>query len=72
MNGLGVGSISVDQTVSGLLLGIGTEYALPYNWTAKVEYNMMNFGGNGPFSNDSVSILKGGVNYRFGGLGWAF
>jgi opacity protein-like surface antigen len=68
MNGFGVGSISVDQTVSGLVLGIGTEYALPYNWTAKVEYDMMNFGSG----NDSFHVIKGGLNYRFGGPGWAF
>jgi outer membrane immunogenic protein len=72
MNGFGAGSISVDQTVSGWVLGIGAEYALPYNWTAKVEYNMMNFGSNSAFSNDSFHVIKGGINYRFGGPGWLF
>src|SRR6266550_1158760 len=31
-----------DDTSSGLLLGVGAEYAFQNNWTAKVEYNRMN------------------------------
>jgi len=72
MNGFGAGSISVDQTVSGWVLGIGTEYALPYNWTAKVEYNMMDFGSSSPFSTDTFHVIKAGINYRFGGPGWPY
>src|SRR5215831_19218662 len=34
-------SVSTDRTFSGFMLGVGTEYALWNNWTAKVEYNMM-------------------------------
>jgi outer membrane immunogenic protein len=71
INGVAVGSFSVDQTASGLLLGIGTEYALPYNWTAKIEYNMMDFGNDSPFSNDKFHVIKAGLNYRFG-PGWFF
>ena len=48
-----------DSTSSGLLLGIGAEYALPNNWTAKVEYNRMDVDRN-------VDAVKVGVNYRFG------
>ena len=48
-----------DRTSSGLLLGVGAEYALPNNWTAKVEYNRMDVDRN-------VDAVKFGVNYRFG------
>jgi len=72
INGMPVGSISVGQTVSGLMLGIGAEYALWDNWTAKVEYNMMDFGNNGPFADSKFNVLKAGINYRFGGPGGRF
>ena len=69
INGMGFGSVSVDQTVSGWVLGIGAEYALRDNWTAKIEYNMMDFGSGGPFADDKFHVLKAGINYRFGGAG---
>src|SRR5262249_28160203 len=72
INGMQVGSISVDETVSGWMLGIGAEYALWDNWTAKIEYNMMDFGNGGPFADNKFNILKAGINYRFGGAGWRF
>ena len=71
IGGVGGGG-TIDQTVSGWMLGVGTEYAVGGNWTAKVEYNMMNFGSNSPFSSDSFHVIKGGINYRFGGPGWLF
>ena len=46
------------------MLGLGAEYALWGNWTAKVEYDVMNFGSD--FITDSnVHVVKAGVNYRF-------
>ena len=54
------------------MLGIGTEYVLQYNWTAKIEYNMIDFGSDSPFSNDKFHVVKGGVNYRIGGFGGPF
>ena len=51
----------------GWVFGIGAEYALASNWTAKVEYDMMDFGSDSPFSNDRFHVIKGGLNYRFGG-----
>ena len=43
----------------------GTEYALYGNWTAKAEYNMMDFGSK--FGTDTtVNVFKAGLNYRFG------
>ena len=72
INGMQFGSISVDETVSGWMLGIGAEYALSDNWTAKIEYNMMDFGNSGPFTDNKFNILKAGINYRFGAPGWHF
>jgi outer membrane immunogenic protein len=63
---------SISRTASGWMLGIGTEYALQYNWTAKIEYNMMDFGNDSPFSNDKFHVFKGGINYRIGGPGRPF
>jgi outer membrane immunogenic protein len=48
-----------DETSSGLLLGVGAEYAFQNNWTAKVEYNRMNVDRD-------VDVVKFGLNYRFG------
>jgi len=72
INGMQVGSISVDETVSGWMLGVGAEYALWDNWTAKIEYNMMDFGSGGPFADNKFNVIKAGINYRFGGAGWRF
>jgi outer membrane immunogenic protein len=58
-------SASADDTVSGWVLGFGTEYALQNNWTAKIEYNMMDFG-NDLGTDATVHVFKAGVNYRFG------
>ena len=68
----GIQVVSVDQTVSGWVLGVGTEYALRENWTAKIEYNMMDFGSDGPFADNKFHVFKAGLNYRFGGPGGLF
>jgi outer membrane immunogenic protein len=70
INGSPVGSISVGESVSGMVVGVGAEYALWDNWSAKIEYNMMDFGNNGPFADNKFNILKAGFNYRFGGPGF--
>ena len=54
------------------MVGIGAEYALWDNWTAKIEYNMMDFGNSGPFADGKFNVFKAGINYRFGGSGWRF
>jgi outer membrane immunogenic protein len=58
----------------GWLIGGGAEFALTQNWSAKVEYNWMTFGdGSFNIAGDQigaaqdVSVIKGGINYRFGG-----
>jgi outer membrane immunogenic protein len=56
---------SVNKSFSGWMLGFGAEYALWDNWTAKIEYNMMDFGQD--FVTDNkLHVVKAGVNYRFG------
>ena len=56
----GVGmSMSFSDTVSGWMLGVGTEYALRDNWSAKIEYNMLDF------DHGTIHAVKAGVNYRF-------
>src|SRR5438093_1501144 len=50
---------TVSRTSSGLLLGVGAEYAFQNNWSAKIEYNRMNVDRD-------VDVIKFGVNYRFG------
>jgi outer membrane immunogenic protein len=69
INGMTFGSVSLDQTASGWMLGVGTEYALWNNWSAKVEYNMMDFGNDNPFADNKFHVFKAGINYRFGGPG---
>src|SRR5262245_6877973 len=39
-------AVSVDTTSSGWMVGLGSEYALQGNWTAKFEYNMLDFGND--------------------------
>jgi len=58
----GFGTISINETVSGSVVGVGAEYALQNNWSAKVEYDSMDFGSGV----DRFNVLKAGVNYRFG------
>ena len=60
-----IASVSSDKTSSGWMIGFGAEYALSNNWTAKIEYNMLDFSRD--FIGDSnVHVIKAGMNYRFG------
>jgi outer membrane immunogenic protein len=74
---VGFGTVA-GGTASGWVVGVGAEYAFRNNWSAKVEYNHLDFGGDGAFlSNNSVTLdtVKVGVNYKFGmpgGPGWPF
>jgi len=66
IGGIGGGG-TIDQTVSGWMLGVGTEYALwNNNWSVKVEYNLMDFGNDNPFADNKFQVFKAGINYRFG------
>ena len=61
---------------------MGVEYALNQNWSAKIEYEYIDFGHDtfnfpfafGPFAATATAniwqnlhTVKAGVNYRFGG-----
>lgn len=66
-------------TRTGWLIGAGYEYAFGQNWSARLEYNYMDFGTksitlnevSGRFATFDVDqqlhAIKFGVNYRFGG-----
>jgi outer membrane immunogenic protein len=63
---------------TGWTAGVGIEYALSENWSAKIEYDYLGFGAqtlnfNTPLesvsSNASLNVqeIKAGINFRFGG-----
>jgi len=77
---------SSSDTRTGWLIGTGVEQALGLGWSAKVEYNYIDFGSKDatmPVSitgagvvpsvsaatsfNEHTHVVKGGLNYRFGG-----
>jgi outer membrane immunogenic protein len=62
-------------TLTGLLLGLGVEYAFAPNWSAKLEYDHVgylprdiNLGAQAS-TNESVTTntVKAGINYKFYG-----
>jgi outer membrane immunogenic protein len=57
--GFGGFAASASDTVSGWMVGVGTEYALRDNWSVKLEYNRMEFDPG------TINVVKAGVNYRF-------
>jgi outer membrane immunogenic protein len=66
-------------TLSGLLLGLGLEYAFAPNWSARLEYDHIDYFGrdltfNGVSQPSAVvsqsattNVVKGGIDYRFTG-----
>lgn len=79
VSAVGVAVTSADKTVWGWTVGTGVEYAITGNWSAKIEYNFMDFGKNtlsfaSPIPGGGVDVettsyvhaVKFGVNYRFG------
>jgi opacity protein-like surface antigen len=70
-----INSISTQDTRLGWTIGIGAEFALNANWSAKAEYDYMAFGTRSSLASDGttqltsrtdVQITKIGLNYRFG------
>ena len=66
------------KAVSGWTAGGGIEYGFAPNWSAKVEYDYMDFGTKRYTTNfggllgagvsdirSNVSVVKAGINYRF-------
>lgn len=73
-------STKTSDTRFGGLLGLGVEYAVARNWSAKVEYNYIDFGSSDQTISTTIAgvplaatasvdqqlhIVKAGVNYRF-------
>lgn len=70
---------STNSNAVGWTVGVGLEYALSDNWSAKIEYNYIDFGKNNlGFANpgtpqptnafdvdQTMLVVKFGVNYRF-------
>ena len=66
-----------DQSRPGWLVGLGLEYLFAHNWSAKLEYDYLDFGsrsvplsdgGNGFFTeqiNQQLGMIKLGFNYHF-------
>ena len=51
----------------GLAVGGGTEWGFAPNWSAKLEYLYVATMGTGA-STDHFNVVRGGINYKFGGL----
>lgn len=67
-------SISTSATRSGWTIGFGSEFALTANWSAKAEYDYIDFGTRTGLTSDgttsltsgtTVQVTKLGLNYRF-------
>lgn len=71
----GFGTVSAGDTEWGWMVGVGIEYGFTPNWSAKIEYNYMDFDvdrtsflGTPLFDHDlTAHVVKFGINYRFGG-----
>ena len=74
----GVGSDTGSGDYSGLLLGVGAEYALDAHWSVKGEYDYINYGSKNipmytvtgvydytPKISNIENIVKAAVSYRF-------
>ena len=69
---------NADDTRTGWTVGVGLEYAFWNNWSAKIEYNYLDFGSDRHNFHDAgllvasgdidqqVHMVKFGINYRFG------
>jgi outer membrane immunogenic protein len=66
-----------DRSEAGWMVGVGVEYGFTPNWSAKIEYNYMDFNSDrirfvGPAGvtddfdvDQQVHVVKFGINYRF-------
>ncbi len=67
-------STDITDTRMGWVVGAGVEYAFAPQWTAKIEYNYMDFGtervsfapGFATDIDQKVQTVKFGINYKFG------
>ncbi|MFL6800088.1 MAG: outer membrane protein [Xanthobacteraceae bacterium] len=71
----GVTTATASETRGGWTVGLGGEYAILPNLTGFIEYDYYNFGTRTLIFSDasvvdikeSKSVLKGGLNFKFGG-----
>lgn len=66
---------TIGDTRTGWMVGVGLEWMFTPNWTAKVEYNYLDFGSEsysfapvaplGTSIDTNVNLIKAGVNYKF-------
>ena len=80
LGGAPIYSSTASETRSGWTVGTGIEWAFSGAWSAKAEYNYIDFGRRTvdfasfqgtPVNLDvdqRISVVKAGVNYRFGGM----
>ena len=67
----GVGWVDVksplmgSDTATGGAFGVGAEYALGHNWSAKVEYDFIDVGSDAGLTGNTFQSVKAGVNYHF-------
>lgn len=64
------GGVSESQTSAGWTIGVGAEYAINQNWSAKIEYLYVDLGEKnflltGLPHDYQFSTVRLGVNYRF-------
>lgn len=76
---LGGNSASTSFMRTGWTVGAGLEYGISKNWSAKIEYDYLNFGSQvlnfatplqpAYTSNASLNVqeIKAGINFHFGG-----
>jgi opacity protein-like surface antigen len=72
------GATVANTTRTGWNVGAGLEYMLGSRWSAKVEYDYLDFGSQtsgiaSPFGNSAtvktaVNEVKAGLNYHFDGV----
>lgn len=69
------GTVELSDTRVGWTAGAGVEYAFAPQWSAKLEYNYMDFGsqnvsftpGTSTDIDQQIHAVKFGINYKFGG-----
>lgn len=68
------GVATIGDTRTGWMVGVGLEWMFTPNWTAKVEYNYLDFGSEtfnftplavGTSIDTQVNLIKAGINYKF-------
>jgi outer membrane immunogenic protein len=72
------GNTSTSTNRTGGVIGLGVEWGFASNWSAKLEYDHVDFGGSDisvastaspttfVHTSEKVDIVRAGVNYRFG------